>query len=132
MAVAYEGAQCRQWRKVRNVRADDRHPIKWRAARTLPAAEDTARQQRFGFGEVAAAYQDSLRTLRLASAEGAPFIGCATFLCDVELYTFNPAGPAGPGYYRDHDAPPPDPYEQSRAILAQAEPLPSHHAHAVT
>ena len=61
-----------------------------------------------------------MRTLRLASAEGAPFIACATFLADVDLYAFTQDGPQGSGYYRMHGAPPPDPYEQARAILAQA------------
>ena len=95
-----------------------------RACRTLPAGCDLARQQRFGFGEMAEAFQESLRVLRLASAEGASFIACATFLCDVEHYAFRPSesgdAPHGAGYYRHADAPPPDPYEQAKAILVQA------------
>jgi hypothetical protein len=93
-----------------------------RACRTLPAEVDQTRQQRFGFGEVAQAYQDSMRVLRLAAAEGAPFIACAQFVCDVEHYEFRAADGAadGPGYYRRDDAPPPDPYEQARAILSRA------------
>ena len=81
---------------------------------------------RFGFAEIAEAYPESLRVLRLAAAEGAPFIACADCLCEVEHYEFRREPPPGadpslgPGYYRREDAPPPDPYEQSRAILAQA------------
>ena len=42
-------------------------------------------------------------------------------LIDVELYDFVAhGGDLGSGYYRRPDAPPPDPYEQARAILAQA------------
>ena len=40
-----------------------------RAHKTLPAGEDVARQRRFGFGEIAQAFQDSLRKLRLAACE---------------------------------------------------------------
>ena len=89
----------------------------------LPRGSDTARQQRYGFGEMAAATQDSIRVLQLASAEGAPFIACETFVVKVDHYTYKPAAhaPGGvAGYYRDDDAPPPDPHEQSRAILLQA------------
>ena len=91
-----------------------------RAHKTLPAGEDVARQRRFGFGEIAQAFQESLRTLGLASAEGAPFIGCQQFVTDLQFYSFLPNGPQGSGYYRDVNAPPPDPYEQARAILQQA------------
>ena len=34
------------------------------------------------------AYQDSMRVLRLASSEGALFIACATFICDLDLYDY--------------------------------------------
>ena len=59
----------------------------------------------------------------------ARLIACSTFLCEVEHYEYvsgddTTAGPArggqGAGYYRSADAPPPDPYEQARAILLQA------------
>ena len=69
------------------------------------------------------------QVLRLAAAEGAPFIACSTFLCEVEHYKYRNAedcakdtalGEQGAGYYRCADAPPPDPYEQARAILLQA------------
>ena len=45
-------------------------------APSLPSEHDTLRQDRFGFGEMAQAYRDSHRTLSLAAAEGAPYIGC--------------------------------------------------------
>ena len=35
---------------------------------------DTERQERFGFGEAAGAYLDSIRILKLAIAEGAPVL----------------------------------------------------------
>jgi len=38
----------------------------------MPEGVDAERQERFGFGEAAGAYQDSLKVLRLAAAEGAP------------------------------------------------------------
>ena len=79
-----------------------------RAARVLPAGEDVRRQQRFGFGEMAQAYQESMRVLRLASAEGAPFIGCAAFVAELEHYQYAAAGAHGAGYYRHEGAPPPD------------------------
>ena len=69
------------------------------------------------------------QVLRLAAAEGAPFIACSTFLCEVEHYKYRNAedcakdtalGEQGAGSYRCADAPPPDPYEQARAILLQA------------
>ncbi|KAL1521005.1 hypothetical protein AB1Y20_022562 [Prymnesium parvum] len=94
------------------------------AAALLPAESDTARQERFGFGEIAQAYQESIRLLTLAAAEGARFISCASFVCELELYEYrtadDDAAVHGPGYYRRDDAPPPDPLEQSRAILQQA------------
>ena len=63
-----------------------------RASRVLPAGEDLGRQQRFGFGEIAQAYQDSMRVLRLAAAEGAPFVACAQYICEVEHYAYHPDG----------------------------------------
>ena len=45
-------------------------------AARLDGSEDTERQSRFGFGDAAAAYQDSLRVLRLAAAEGEPRVEC--------------------------------------------------------
>eukprot|EP00965_Chrysotila_dentata_P087128 2876306-Pleurochrysis_carterae.AAC.1 len=72
---------------------------------------------------MAQAYQESLRVLRLAAAEGAPFIACAHFLIPVEHYEYRgiETAPDGvPGYYRADSAPPPDPLEQSMAILQQA------------
>jgi hypothetical protein len=87
-----------------------------RAARVLPAGEDVRRQQRFGFGEMAQAYQESMRVLRLASAEGAPFIGCAAFVAELEHYQYAAAGAHGAGYYRHEGAPPPDPYEQVSVV----------------
>lgn len=45
-------------------------------AARLDGSEDTERQTRFGFGDAAAAYQDSLRVLRLAAAEGEPSRVC--------------------------------------------------------
>ena len=94
------------------------------AAPLLPAEEDVTRQQRFGFGEIAIAYQDSIRVLRLAAAEGALFVACSTYLCEVDLYEYRNGltgdAPQGAGYYRLEDAPPPDPFEQARAILQQA------------
>jgi hypothetical protein len=87
-----------------------------RAARVLPAGEDVRRQQRFGFGEMAQAYQESMRVLRLASAEGAPFIGCAAFVAELEHYQYAAAGAHGAGYYRHEGAPPPDPYEQASVV----------------
>ena len=91
-----------------------------RAVGALPAGADVGRQQRFGFGEMAQAFQESLRVLRLAAAEGAPFIACAQFLCEVEHYGYFQSAAEGAGYYRHADAPPPDPMEQSQAILLQA------------
>lgn len=96
-------------------------------APSLPAEHDTLRQDRFGFGEMAQAYRDSLRTLQLAAAEGAPFIGCSHFVCAVEWYEYRSPethegseAPHGAGYYRHHNAPAVDPLEQSRSILLQA------------
>lgn len=60
--------------------------------------------------------------MSLAAAEGAPFIGCAQYLGELELYDYDGSdtAPEGAGYYRQPDAPPPDPYEQARAVLNQA------------
>ena len=96
------------------------------AAGLIPPDADRGRQERFGFGEIAQAYQESMRVLRLAAAEGALFIACASFVCELEFYEYrsglaDPDGaPQGAGYYRLEDAPEPDPLEQSRAILQQA------------
>ena len=91
-----------------------------RASRVLPAGEDVRRQQRFGFGEIAEAYQESIKVLRLAAADGAPFISCNPFLVEVEHYDYHADGPHGAGYYRHENAPPPDPFEQARAVLVRA------------
>lgn len=56
------------------------------AAPLIPGEEDRDRQHRFGFGEIAVAYQESTRLLRLAAAEGVLFIACASFVCELELY----------------------------------------------
>ena len=73
-----------------------------RAASNLPAGEDVRRQQRFGFGEIAQAYQESMRKLRLAAAEGAPFVACAQFLGELDHYEYQSGdrGAEGAGYYR--------------------------------
>jgi len=90
-------------------------------AKLLPATEDRDRQERFGFGEIAQAVQDSIKVLKLAAAEGAPFIACAQFLIAVEHYDYSDGSNGEPaGYVRRSDAPPPDVLEQSRAILQQA------------
>ncbi|EOD12761.1 hypothetical protein EMIHUDRAFT_459634 [Emiliania huxleyi CCMP1516] len=114
-------------------------------AARLDGSEDTERQTRFGFGDAAAAYQDSLRVLRLAAAEGEPSrvcepsppgaevgaeagprVGAPSIVCDRPLgtlphydYLRPEAAPDG-GYYRRHDAPPPSPLDVSRAILQRA------------
>tara|TARA_B110001452_G_scaffold228069_1_gene203277 strand:+ start:142 stop:444 length:303 start_codon:yes stop_codon:yes gene_type:complete len=39
---------------------------------------------------------------------------------DVPGYVFTDGGAAGTGYYRQHDAPPPDPYEYMSLVLGRA------------
>jgi hypothetical protein len=61
----------------------------------LPASPDAARQERFGFGEAAGAYIDSIRMLQLAAAEGAPVSEWQGVIARLEWQGVN--GRAGTG-----------------------------------
>ena len=85
-----------------------------------------ARQRRFGWGEAARAWQRA--RARCSSPPpnpaGAPFICVRHRVVDVDAYEYraddHAAAELGAGYSRMADAPPPDPREQSRAILLRA------------
>ena len=73
-----------------------------------------------GYYRVGDARDESRALLREAAAAGAEFVRCPEHVGDVPGYVFADGGAEGTGYYRQHDAPPPDPYEYMSLVLGRA------------
>ena len=73
----------------------------------------------FGYYRVDAAAESRL-LLREAAAAGADFVRCPEDVGKVPGYIFATGAGGAVGYYRQPDAPPPDPYEYMSIVLQRA------------